>query len=189
MSISNLLSDTTYEFRIKPFYLSSDTCAGNFSWTEINFTTLEIPNCVEPSFDIPAFILPGNPTTFLNTSIDNSTCNNVEYDWAIYDENFNYISGSTDFDFTFTFTQSGTYLVELSPDIPGSNSLCCPNTNNSIPTASVFIDVLAHVALDTNIVNTNNQGFDSDINSFFGIVALIQQQLTHFIIHLMTIQV
>ena len=72
LSISNLLSDTTYEFRIKPFYLSSDTCAGNFSWTEINFTTLEIPNCVEPSFDIPAFILPGNPTTFLNTSIDNS---------------------------------------------------------------------------------------------------------------------
>ena len=69
-------------------------------------------------------------------------CNNVEYDWAIYDENFNYISGSTDFDFTFTFTQSGTYLVELS-GYTRFNSLCCPNTNNSIPTASVFIDVLA----------------------------------------------
>ncbi|MBF90463.1 MAG: hypothetical protein CMP75_01710, partial [Flavobacteriales bacterium] len=98
--------------------------------------------CVEASFDVPDCITPNSTVTFFNTSIDNSICNNVEYEWALYDENSNFISGGLDFDFDYTFTLSGIYYLEIYPDIPGQNAPCCPNTSNGTPSFGEYITVI-----------------------------------------------
>ena len=126
-------------------------------------------DCVTASFIIPDCITANTPITFINNSIDLSTCNTANYEWEVYDENFDFLFGSVNFDLNYTFPSSGTYYISLYPDIPGPNSQCCQNSGNGeegleeIPIYVIDLPVTLNV--NNNIEICSNGSIDYDISS------------------------
>ena len=85
----------------------------------------------------------------------------------MYDENFDFLFGSVNFDLNYTFPSSGTYYISLYPDIPGSNSQCCQNSGNGeeeleeIPIYVIDLPVTLNVNNNNEICSNGSIDYDS----------------------------
>jgi hypothetical protein len=140
--------------------------------------------CVVPNFDVPICIVVGDTVTFANQSIDNNCApctpygpnyacgawQATTYDWFIYDSNNSFITYDNNYNLTFSFSNSGTYSIQLEPDIPGSNWKCCPNTSNSISPSVrqkyiTVVDSILSINSNDSISICDGGGIDTaDIN-------------------------